>query len=188
MLKTLHRYETVRQPPATNGHSMDASAGAIPIFDTTNDDLTHPISHPHHPPADIERVQTPDHHFTQAHEHVPEEPASVAPSPVKIGVGAVNANPMISQDHSAEYAAKLAEANAEISRLQTLIARQNENQGARRRTIFSDDGTSVVDGLTDVGMDDGASVIGQATKPDGVPLNVVAMLSVLVFVVTYLFF
>jgi hypothetical protein len=46
----------------------------------------------------------------------------------------------------------------------------------------------MVDGLTDVGVDDGASVVGQATKPDGVPLNVVAMLSVLVFVVTYLFF
>ena len=83
---------------------------------------------------------------------------------------------------------KLAEANAEISRLQAVLARNNENLGIKCRIVFSDDGTSVVDGLTDVGADDGASVIGQAKRPDGVPLNVVAMLSVLVFVVTYLFF
>jgi hypothetical protein len=180
-----------QQLPTANGHSLDAGTGAIPIFDTTNDDLSHPVVDPH-PTGTPPRAHSPDQdhgEFTQAHENVPEHDiAPVAPSPIKIGVSSVNTNPAVTYDYSADFAAKLAEANAEISRLQAVLSRNNENQGIRRRTVFSDDGTSVVDGLTDVGADDGASVIGQATRPDGVPLNVVAMLSVLVFVVTYLFF
>ena len=180
-----------QQLPTANEHSLDAGTGAIPIFDTTNDDLSHPVVDPH-PTGTPPRAHSPDQdhgEFTQAHENVPEHDiAPVAPSPIKIGVGSVNTNPAVTYDHSADFAAKLAESNAEISCLQAVLARNNENQGIRRQTVFSDDGTSVVDGLTDVGVDDGASVIGQATRPDGVPLNVVAMLSVLVFVVTYLFF
>jgi hypothetical protein len=187
----LHRYETVRQQPAANGHSLDVGTGAIPIFDTTNDELSHPIAHPQ-PTGTPPRAHSPDHdhgEFTQAHENVPElDLAPVAPSPKKFGFGSINANPAVTYDHSDEYAAKLTEANAEISRLKAVLARNSDNQSIRRRTVFSDDGTSVVDGLTDAGVDDGASVIGQAARPDDVPLNVVAMLSVLVFVVTYLFF
>jgi hypothetical protein len=69
-----------------------------------------------------------------------------------------------------------------------VLGRNSDNQSVRHRTVFSEDGTSVVDGLKDAGFDDGASVIGQATKPDGVPLNMVTMLSVLVLMVMYLFF
>ena len=89
---------------------------------------------------------------------------------------------------------RLAEANAEISRLKALLERNNE-QTLKRRTIFSEDGTSIQDGMTDGVTDvgeDGASVVGGGamvgTRTEGVPLNVVAILSVLVFVVTYLFF
>jgi hypothetical protein len=63
------------------------------------------------------------------------------------------------------------------------LVRNSDNQSVRRRTVFSDDGTSVVDGLTD-GVDDGVSVDWTGHKPDGVPLNVVAMLSLLVFMET----
>lgn len=182
-------------------------AGSIPVFDT-NDDMNRPVTDAgptgvHTPP----RAHSPDHaEFTQAHENVLEhhhhqqnhrhhhEPAAAAPATHSLsnaGVESVNANPMVSYDHSAEYAAKLAEANAEINRLQALLARHNDNDSnsIKRRTVFSDDGTSIVgDGMTDAGVDDGASVVGAAARPEGVPLNVVAMLSVLVFVVTYLFF
>lgn len=179
-----HRYETVRQGP--NGTGPEGAAMAIPVFESE----PNPIPH---------RSHTPDHEFTNAHEHHDTAPipaavtsnhATIASStvPSRGGGGAPAADP------DSEYSRRLAEANAEIDRLKALLTRNNEN-ALKRRTIFSDDGTSMqdgmTDGVTDIG-DDGASVIGGGTmigtKTEGVPLNVVAALSVLVFVVTYLFF
>ncbi|KAG8835157.1 phosphatidylinositol-binding protein scs2 [Serendipita sp. 399] len=178
---TLHRYETVKQH---NGHLGDTSNTHIPIFD----------NEPGIVPATPPRAHTPDHlEYANAHEqspeaHHPEPVPIISPSaPGQTGVGSVSTIPRVSYDHNAEYAAKLAEANAEINRLRALLS-NNNSVAAKRRTIFSDDGTSVVDGATDAGLDDSASVIGSSVKPDGVPLNVVAMVSVLVFVITYLFF
>ncbi|PVF98466.1 hypothetical protein CPB86DRAFT_732978 [Serendipita vermifera] len=176
----MRHYDTVRQHPSSNGHSLGDGITGIPVFDN--------------PP----RAHTPDHAdyihaHEEAHDSAPEPIPSPAASPIKptynanVGVGSVAANPNVSYDHTGEYAAKLAEANAEISRLQVMLANSN-TMAARRRTVFSDDGTSVQDAMTDGGVDDSASVIGTAVRPDGVPLNVVAILSVLVFVVTYLFF
>ncbi|KAG8749699.1 phosphatidylinositol-binding protein scs2 [Serendipita sp. 396] len=175
---TLHRYETVKQH---NSHMADTSNMHIPIFD----------NEPRIVPATPPRAHTPDHHeYTNAHEQAPDVQETVpiiSSSAGQIGVGGVSTIPKVSYDHNAEYAAKLAEANAEINRLRALLS-NNNTLAARRRTIFSDDGTSVVDGMTDAGLDDSASVISTSVKPDGVPLNVVAMVSILVFVVTYLFF
>jgi hypothetical protein len=183
----MRHYDTVRQHTSSNGHSLGDNVTGIPVFDNIHNRASTPP-----------RAHTPDHAdyinaHEEAHDSAPEPIPSPAASPIKssynanVGVGSVSANPMVSYDRSAEYAAKLAEANAEISRLQALLA-NNNTMASRRRTVFSDDGTSVQDAMTDGGLDDGASVIGTAVRPDGVPLNVVAVLSVLVFVVTYLFF
>jgi hypothetical protein len=61
--------------------------------------------------------------------------------------------------------------------LQAVVARNGDNHIVTRRTVSSDEGASVVDGLTDADVAYGASVIEQATKPDDVPLNLVAMLA-----------
>jgi hypothetical protein len=182
----LHRYETVRQQPAANGHSLSAGAGVIPVFDMMNDNLSHPVAHPH--PTDTPRTHSPDHHgeFTQPHEDVPEPDfAPVAPSPKKIRVGSVNANPPVTYDHSAEYAAKLAEANAEISRLKIVLARNSDNQSMRCRTVFSHDGTSRERRRWINGRCQCRRTGHQAGWR---AIEWVAMLSLLVFVVTYLFF
>ncbi|CCA72979.1 hypothetical protein PIIN_06934 [Serendipita indica DSM 11827] len=188
---TLHRYQTVKQH---NGHAADAPGIGIPVFDNEPRNSLGAGS------GNQPRAHTPDGaEFANAHEqqsHEEHEPVAISvPTPIispsstaQVGVGSMSTTiPRVSYDHSAEYAAKLAEANAEIARLQALLANSN-TQGIRRRPVFSDDGTSVQDGVTDAGLDDSASVIGTVTRPDGVPLNVVAMVSVLVFVITYLFF
>lgn len=160
---------------------------AIPVFESD----PHPVPH---------RSHTPDHEFTNAHEHHDTNPGpAVTSNHATIASSSspsrgAPAAPSAPVGADSDYVIRLAEANAEISRLQALLARNNENT-LKRRTIFSDDGTSMqdgmTDGVTDIG-DDGASVVGGGTmigtKTEGVPLNVVAVLSVLVFVVTYLFF
>jgi hypothetical protein len=185
-----HRYDTARQAPNGGGPADGGAAMAIPVFESEPDQVPH-------------RAHTPDHaEFANAHEHHDILPTA-APIPVATSAHNTLATPprkasaagggADTYDAGSDYAIRLAEANAEISRLQALLAR-NEQTALKRRTIFSEDGTSVqdgmTDGVTDIG-DDGASVVGggmMSTKNEGVPLNVVAMLSVLVFVVTYLFF
>ena len=163
---------------------------AIPVFESDSNPVPH-------------RSHTPDHEFANAHEHhdntgpIPvvtstHATAASSNSPSRNATLQVSHAPIV--DAGSDYAIRLAEANAEISRLKALLERSNDNT-LKRRTIFSDDGTSMqdgmTDGVTDIG-DDGASVVGGgtmiSTKTEGVPLNVVAVLSVLVFVVTYLFF
>lgn len=127
------------------------------------------------------RPHTPDHAFSETQEHAHDEIQPIGrPS-------AATTIPVSSYDHSADYAAKLAAANAEITKLQALLADANNNGNdlRRRSRLFSDDGSVMQDGMTE---DGGASVIVERVQPEGVPLNVVAMLSLVVFVVTYLFF
>jgi hypothetical protein len=182
-----HRYETVRQGTGSGG--AEGAGMAIPVFE----------SGPNQPP----RAYTPEPvEFSNAPEHhdiLPTAPPIVLSTPSNNTAIASSATPPRApaidvHDAGSDHAIRLAEANAEINRLTALLERSNE-QTLKRRTIFSEDGTSVqdgmTDGVTDLG-DDGASVVGGGTmvgtKTEGVPLNVVAILSVLVFVVTYLFF
>lgn len=158
----IQKYQTVH--PIT-GHTDNPP---IPVFDK-------PATPPPHRTSTPTRPYTPEHDhadFDVAPEHeedshldiepIPHPPASEAPS----------------VSRNAEYAARLAEAQAEIAQLKEMLASQNE---LRRRKPVSDDGSI---GATD----DGASLIEQSVQPEGVPLNVVAILSFVVFVVTYLFF
>lgn len=161
----MRHYETVKQH--TNGSTEGPS---IPVFDDTPATLPRL---PETPP----RNHTPDHvAFSNANEHVPDTHGD-SDDMVQISAPFASSEPKVSYDRSAEYAAKLAEANAEISRLKELLTAGE----LRRRKPVSDDGSV---GVTD----DGASLVEQAVHPEGVPLNVVAILSFVVFVVTYLFF
>jgi len=164
---------------------------AIPIFESVPSNQIPPRSY------------TPDQaEFSNAQEHHDTLPAAspvavAAPSSTVAAASVATpsrATAADTYDAGSDYAMRLAEANAEISRLKALLERNNE-QTLKRRTIFSEDGTSIQDGMTDGVTDvgeDGASVVGGGamvgTRTEGVPLNVVAILSVLVFVVTYLFF
>lgn len=157
---------------------------AIPVFESGT-------NAPHRPytPEPVEFANAPEHH-----DILPTAAPVVHVTPSNNTAAASSATPSRAPDAGSEFASRLAEANAEINRLKALLERSNE-QTLKRRTIFSEDGTSIqdgmTDGVTDIG-DDGASVVGggtiMGTKTEGVPLNVVAILSVLVFVVTYLFF
>jgi hypothetical protein len=80
-----------------------------------------------HFPSTIDWYTTSAHpdRFMKAHENVPKhDTAALTPSPMKIGVGSVNTNPAITYDHSAEYAAKPTEANAEISRFASRVGQE----------------------------------------------------------------
>jgi hypothetical protein len=158
---------------------------AIPVFESGSNQPPRSYT-----PEHAEFSNAPEHHDILPTAHAtPSNNTAIASSATPPRAPATDAH-----DAGSDYAIHLAEANAEINRLKALLERSNE-QTLKRRTIFSEDGTSVqdgmTDGVTDIG-DDGASVIGGGTmvgtKTEGVPLNVVAILSVLVFVVTYLFF
>jgi len=90
------------------------------------------------------------------------------------------APPSPTKDLAAEYATALNQAHAEIARLKELLASQDHE--LRRRKPFTDDGASVAE------TEGGASVVEQHVQPEGVPLNVVALLSICVFLITYLWF
>lgn len=96
--------------------------------------------------------------------------------------------PMASYDQGADYSAKLAAANAEIAKLKALLldASNNGSELRRRSRLFSDDGSIIQDGITEDGNQ--SVIVERVAQPEGVPLNVVAILSLVVFVVTYLFF
>lgn len=90
-----------------------------------------------------------------------------------------------------ELQRRLSEALAEITRLQGLIAAQPvapAATGIRRRTtrVISEDNGSTIAGA-DEASDDG-TLVESISAPEGVPVQVVAIIAVGVFIATYLFF
>lgn len=83
---------------------------------------------------------------------------------------------------------QLAAAQAEIARLRDLletIPEPSSDSGLRRRRVLSDTATAVSDG----GETDAGTVFDSATvQPEGVPPQMVVGISLVVFVLTYLFF
>jgi hypothetical protein len=68
---------------------------------------------------------------------------------MKIGVSSVIANPAVTYEHPAEYDAKFAEVNTEISHSQAVLARKAENQKVKRRSAFLNGSTIVIGSLAD---------------------------------------
>jgi len=159
----MQRFGTVRQyetvRPNINGHHLENPG--IPIFDRSS---TPPLAGPL-PPANA-----PEEHYA--------EPQIAITEPIAPPV--TRPPPSLTRDLAAEYATALNQAQTEITRLKELLASQD--QELRRRKTFTDDGASVAE------TEGGASVVEQHVQPEGVPLNVVALLSICVFLITYLWF
>jgi len=176
------RYDTVRQVPTTNGHS-----DAIPEFEKDQGAATASVIPVHE--EEPERTVTPPADFSAApEEQHAEEPVSIInvnvhpppPSPPTVERALTN------ESHpDAELVAKYAEAQAEIERLRAQLAAVPSPQPElrRRNRALSDDGSTVI-AETDVGtmIDDGP------LPQEGVPLQVVIIIALGVFSVTYLFF
>ena len=158
----MQRYDTVRQydtvRPNGNGHHVENPG--IPIFDRQ----------PTPPPIALPPAPALEEHYA--------EPQITITEPIAPPV--LRAPPSPTRDLAAEYATALHQAHAEITRLKELLA--SRDQELRRRKPFTDDGASVAE------TEGGASVVEQHVQPEGVPLNVVALLSICVFLVTYLWF
>ncbi|KAF8271940.1 PapD-like protein [Lactarius quietus] len=139
--------------------------------------------------AIVERPATPLDYLGPQDEPSREEPAG--------GVGVINVNvhspqppppvpapvvaPATSSEPNPEFIAKYKDAQAEIQRLRSLLAAVPDPSSRHRsRGPRSDDGTVVDSEVT--------YVSDASLQPEGVPLQIVAIIASLVFITTYLFF
>lgn len=153
------------------------------------------------------RPSTPPGDFSAAREQ-PDESSLLEPAEKAGGVGVINVNvhspqpvppppavpaPSPPADPNPELVSKYKEAQAEIQRLRSLLAAVPDPSSVassgtsptelrRRYRPRSDDGT------TDVGSDVATYVDDGFLQPEGVPLQVVVIIALIVFITTYLFF
>ncbi|EEB96259.1 hypothetical protein MPER_04635 [Moniliophthora perniciosa FA553] len=130
---------------------------------------------PEHPPPVSVLVQ-PSTERSPPVDSVPSGSSAAPPAPVPARVATPPAP-------SGALEGELKEARAEIERLRVLLAAAAPPTELRRRTRRLSDDMSTVPG-SDVG-----TMIDDAPMPqEGVPLQVVVVISLLVFITTYLFF
>lgn len=183
-------FDTVRQQPSINGHSgiPDFRNSTVPEteghihhedFSAANEESHDEYQHA--PPVSVS-VQPPVENPPQA--DVPPAPRNIEPippAPTPILPPAPTSAPVPAIP--AEFEAELKEARAEIERLRSLLAGAGPPTELRKRTRRLSDDISVVPG-SEVG-----TVIDDGPLPqEGVPLQVVVIISLLVFITTYLFF
>ncbi|KAA1469879.1 VAMP-associated protein [Dentipellis sp. KUC8613] len=160
----------------------------------------------------LPRTSTPPADFSAAREEAHEEPSRPAPvaETPSGGVGVVNVNvhtpspptpPTVPisppapapVDPNPELKAKYQEAQSEIQRLRALLAAVPDPSSVassgtsptelrRRHRPLSDDATTVVSSNASSYVEDGV------LQPEGVPLQVVVIIALIVFITTYLFF
>ena len=166
------QYDTVRQSPErpANGHAEHIFA-----------------AEPHVP---LERAFSPAvGDYSAASEHIDE------PAPVHRPITPITPPAPVPQQPShieEELRGQLAAAQMEISRLRNLLESipeptvTEESSGLRRRHAMSDTATAVSDG----GETDAGTVVETAVmqQPEGVPPQMVVGISLVVFILTYLFF
>ncbi|KAJ4491396.1 PapD-like protein [Lentinula edodes] len=163
------QFDTVRQQPTVNGHD-------IPEFALEGE------------PSTLQHPEEEEHH--DAHEEVPVPPVSVfvQPPPPEVAVPE-SATPAIAPVTSTpvvpplpDLTEELMDARAEIDRLRSLLAAAAPPAELRQRTRrLSDD-------ITIAPSDVGTMVEELPMPQDGVPLQVVVIISLGVFIMTYLFF
>ncbi|KAJ7505249.1 PapD-like protein [Mycena galericulata] len=195
------RFDTVRQHPAANGETVVEQTQSVsaPRPSTPPGDFSvAQESHDEHrsfeapgvvitPPEASETVPEPEPEPVLVPVAAPPSVPPPAPVPVVVSTPAppiartpstTPAAPPVSLPPTDDYAAKYAEAQAEIERLRALLATSQPPAELRRRTRrLSDDGTAV-----DV------AVLEEAPIQEGVPLQVVVIIALGVFITTYLFF
>lgn len=167
------QYGTVRQSPErpSNGHAEH-------IF-------------PAEPQAPLERAFSPAvGDYSAASEHIDEPPPMPLPRSMTPITPSAPQHPSHAEE---ELHAQLAAAQAEIFRLRNLLESIPEPtvtdapSGLHRRRVLSDSATAVSDGdgETDVGTMVESTIMQQ---PEGVPPQMVVGISLVVFILTYLFF
>ena len=177
-------------PPAFNGDRSLSVEPSVPIdralSPAANYSLAREVSHeeeaaalgasdvfappplPPPPPATMvppPQIPTPAH----AHAPAPYQQREVKPSEAEL-----------------ELRARLSEAQGEIERLRNLLASTPDQDGPQlrhRNRALSDDETVVSNSETEFGTE-----IATSVHPEGVPVQTVAIISFLVFLITYLFF
>ncbi|KAJ3811871.1 PapD-like protein [Lentinula aff. lateritia] len=165
------QFDTVRQQPTANGHD-------IPEFALEGE------------PSTLQHPEEEEHH--DAHEEVPVPPVSVFIQPPPEVAVPESATPAIAPVTSTPAAPvvpplpdlteELMDARAEIDRLRSLLAAAAPPPELRQRTRrLSDD-------ITIAPSDVGTMVEESPMPQDGVPLQVVVIISLGVFIMTYLFF
>jgi hypothetical protein len=193
---TLQRFDTVRQHPSANGETAPNPIPSALRPSTPPADFSNAQEEPHEeiqPSFDAPGViVTPPQVSVSEREAkpAPEEPAP-APVPVVVYTPAPAPAPPVARTPSIptpaslpaalpptdDYAAKYADAHAEIERLRKLLAESQPPAELRRRTRKLSDATAV-----DV------AVLEEAAIQEGVPLQVVVIIALGVFITTYLFF
>lgn len=153
------------------------------------------------PPAPAPRAPAPQPVVAPAPPPAPEPAPAPAPAPVPALAPAPAPTPALAPapapapHHEHEVLLeRYADALAEISRLQSelsasQLAAAQQPVGVRRRTttrVVSEDGET----FNDAASDDGTAVDTFPGPPqaDGVPVNIVAAIALIVFLATYLFF
>ncbi|KAI0061408.1 VAMP-associated protein [Artomyces pyxidatus] len=175
-------YGTVRQHPAADQSSMQQDPSTS---------------------AHIERPASPID-YAAAHEEQPHE--GVSPEQASGGVGVINVNvhspptppaPVASvsarTEPNPELVSKYKESQAEIQRLRALLAAVPDpssvaSSGTSPTEIRRRYRPRSSDGATEVDSDAGTYVDDGVLQPEGVPLQVVVIIALIVFITTYLFF
>ncbi|KAK7469295.1 phosphatidylinositol-binding protein scs2 [Stygiomarasmius scandens] len=173
------RYETVQSRPETNGHPMP-DFDADSSFQQQPEQYAESHDEPQAPPPVSVFVQPPGSEKLAVVPEPEPEPAPAAPI-VTREVSAPAPIPMPTP--SSTLSEELKEARAEIDRLRSLLAAAAPPPELRRRSrAISDDGTVVS------GTDVGTIIDEPPLSQEGVPLQVVVIIALGVFVMTYLFF
>ncbi|KAG7440878.1 VAMP-associated protein [Guyanagaster necrorhizus] len=176
------QYDTVRQVPITNDHPA-----LIPEFNQSTSE-----ERPATPPNDFSAAREEEHHEEPPTKQIPSPPVSVFVQPAPEPAPPVEQpSTLAPSPPSDELLVKYREAEAEIERLRSLLAAAApppqvppETHELRRRTRRLSDDMTITPG-SEVGTMIGEEV---AWQPDGVPLQIVVIIALGVFIVTYLFF
>jgi len=166
------QFDTVRQHPGVNGLDIPESAPETEPLIAQEEEEHHDAPEEAPIPPISVYVQPPE--MTPPPSEAVPEPAALAPAPVSA------ADPSVApqQDISEE----LLIARAEIERLRSLLAAAAPPPELRKRTRRLSDEVTVAP--SDVG-----TMIEESSMPqEGVPLQVVVIISLGVFIMTYLFF
>ncbi|KAJ3997555.1 PapD-like protein [Lentinula boryana] len=171
------QFDTVRQYPIVNGHEIpEFSQQGEPSTLPQQEDEEHHDAHEEVPVPPVSVfIQPPE--TSQA----PSEPAVPEPAPPAPAPAAAVALPPAAPSPP-DFTEELMVARAEIDRLRSLLAAAAPPPELRKRTRrLSDDITLAP---SDVG-----TMIDESTMPqEGVPLQIVVIISLGVFIMTYLFF
>ncbi|KAF9077719.1 PapD-like protein [Rhodocollybia butyracea] len=169
------QFDTVRQHPAVNGHDIPEFVPETEPLLTQEEEEQH-----HDAPEDV--PVPPVSVFVQPPETTPEavpmfEPPAPAPAPVVPVL-----IPAVTPEQQPDLSEELTDARAEIERLRSLLAAAAPPPELRKRTRRLSDDITIAP--SEVG-----TMIEEGPMPqEGVPLQVVVIISLGVFIMTYLFF